>query len=156
MLAQRGGAEITRFAGVNALIAHLMLRVVKLFNYELFALWTMRNGLEYPLADSGVAPKRAKGQREQSLCSIPAAVRLVEVIGEPMYSWDHEFEHSALMAPGSGGPLWSGKHGFCRERWNIWHERFVELSFDDVLEGKYRDGARKAADVMSAIEQHRS
>jgi hypothetical protein len=116
MLSQRGGAEITRFTGVNALIGHLMLHNIKLFNYELFALWTMRNALEYPLADSGVASRKVKGQREQSLCSIPAAVALVEIVGELMYSWDHEFEHSALMAPGSGGPLWSGKHGFCRER----------------------------------------
>jgi hypothetical protein len=153
MLAQRGDVEITRFAGVNALIAHLMLYDVKLFNYELFALWTMRNALEYPLADSTGPPKRAKGQREQSLCSIPAAVVLVEIVGELMYSWDHEFEHSALMAPGSGGLLWSGKHGFCRERWNLWHERFVELSYDDGLEGWYREGAKNAANVMSATGQ---
>jgi hypothetical protein len=153
MLSQRGGAEITRFTGVNALIGHLMLHNIKLFNYELFALWTMRNALEYPLSDSGGAQKKVKGQREQSLCSIPAAVALVEVVGELMYSWDHEFEHSALMAPGSGGPLWSGKHGFCRERWNLWRRRFIELSCDDGLEGKYRDGTRKAAHVMSAIEQ---
>jgi hypothetical protein len=70
-----------------------------------------------------------------------------------MYSWDHEFEHSALMAPGSGGLLWSGKHGFCRERWNLWHERFVELSYDDGLEGWYREGAKNAANVMSATGQ---
>jgi hypothetical protein len=154
MLSQRGGAEITRFTGVNALIGHLMLHNIKLFNYELFALWTMRNALEYPLADSGVASRKVKGQREQSLCSIPAAVALVEIVGELMYSWDHEFEHSALMAPGSGGPLWSGKHGFCRERWDLWRRRLVELSNYDKLEGRYREETRKAADVMSAIERN--
>lgn len=68
-----------------------------------------------------------------------------------MYSWDHEFEHSPLKAPGGGGPLWSGKHGFCRERWRFWHERFDELSRDDGIETKGRDGTRKAADIMSAI-----
>jgi hypothetical protein len=154
VLAQRGGAETTRFTGVNALIRHLMLRDIKLFPYALSALWTMRNALEYPLPDSGRAPRKVKGQREQSLCSIPAAVRLVEVIGELMYSWYHEFEHSPLQAPGGGGPLWSGKHGFCRERWNLWLEKFVVLSCDDGLEGMYRDESGKAAVVMSAIEQN--
>jgi len=130
-----------------------MVHDTTLFNYELFALWTMRDALEHPLHDSGVAQKRVKSQCERSLCSIPAAVRLVEILGELMYSWDHEFEHSPLKAPGGGGPLWSGKHGFCRERWHLWHQRFVELSRDVVLQRKDRDGARKAANVMSAIEK---
>jgi len=130
-----------------------MVHDTTLFNYELFALWTMRDALEHPLHDSGVAQKRVKSQCERSLCSIPAAVRLVEILGELMYFWDHEFEHSPLKAPGDGGPLWSGKHGFCRERWHLWHQRFVELSRDVVLQRKDRDGARKAANVMSAIEK---
>ena len=79
-----------------------MLRDVKLFRYDLFALWTMRDALEHPLSDSGPAQKNVKSQRELSLCSIPAAVRLVEIIGKLMYSWDHEFEHSPLEAPGGG------------------------------------------------------
>lgn len=129
-----------------------MLHDMILFKYGLFALWTMRDALENPLPDSGPAPKKVKGQHERSLCSIPAAVRLVEVAGKLMYSWDDEFEHSPTKAPGGGRPLWSGKHGFCKERWQLWHERFDELSRDDGLERKDRDGAREAADVMSAIE----
>ena len=127
-----------------------MLHDVKLFNYELFALWTMRDALEHPLADSVAQTKR---HNEPTMCSIPAAVRLVEVAGQLMYSWDHGFEHSALAASGSGGPLWGGKHGFCRERWDLWHQRFDALSIEDWLDGRYRTEAKKAADAMLAIEQ---
>lgn len=116
MLAQRSGVEIIRFVGVNALVGYLMLHDLKLFNYELFALWTMRDALEHPLPVSGVAYKKVKGQHGRSLCSIPAAVALIGVVGELMFSWEHEFEHGPLQDPGGGGPLWNGKHGFCRDR----------------------------------------
>ena len=130
-----------------------MLHDMILFNYGLFALWTMRDALEHLLSDSGPAQKKVKSQRERSLCSIPAAVRLIEVSGELMYAWDDEFEHSPTKAPGGGGPLWSGKHGFCKERWQLWHERFDELSRNDGIERKDRYGTREVADVMSAIEK---
>lgn len=130
-----------------------MRRDMKLFRYDLFALWTIRGALEQSLPDPGSAHRNVKSQRELSLCSIPAAVRLVAILGELMYSWDHEFEHSPLQAPGGGGPLWSGKHGFCRERWDLWRRRFAELSRDNGLEQGYRAEARKAANVMSAIEK---
>jgi hypothetical protein len=144
----RQGLETKRFTAVNELMARLMLHDSGKFDYSLFALWTMRNALEYPLPYS--ADPR---QNQPSLCSIPAAVRLVEIAGRLIYRWDHEFKHGPLEGrPGMGGLLWNGKHGFCRERWALWHSRFVDLSSEQWLDEEYRDGAKRAADIMSGIE----
>jgi hypothetical protein len=143
----RQGLEIKRFTTVNELIARLMLHDEKKFNYSWFALWTMRNALEYPLPYS--ADPR---QNQPSLCSIPVAVRLVEIAGRLIFRWDHEFKHGPSEGrPGMGGPLWNGKRDFCRGRWDLWCRRFVDLSSEEWLDEEYRDGAKRAADIMSGI-----
>ena len=123
-----------------------MLYDVQQFDHRLLALWTMRDALEYPLPYT-----MDRSQHRRSICSIPAAVRLVEVAGQLIARWDRQFKQDSRSAPG-GGPLWKGKHGFCKERWQFWQRRFVELSTEDWLEEESRSGARKAADVMSRIE----
>jgi hypothetical protein len=50
-----------------------------------------------------------------------------------------------------GGPLWNGKRDFCRGRWDLWCRRFVDLSSEEWLDEEYRDGAKRAADIMSGI-----
>ena len=82
-----------------------MLHDMILFNYELFALRTMKDALKHTLPGSEPAQKKFKSQRERSLCSIPAAARLVEVLGKLVYFWYDDFEHSPLKASGGGGPL---------------------------------------------------
>jgi hypothetical protein len=46
-----------------------------------------------------------------------------------------------------------GTMAFCKERCQLWHGRFFESSDKDSLEGRPRNGTRKASDVMSALEQ---
>jgi len=144
----REGAEVKRFAAINALIGHLMVYDERRFDYQLLALCTMRDALEHPLP---CATDRIQHQR--SMCSIPAAIALVEVAGQLIAQWDCEFSGESGGAPGSGGPLWKGKHGFCKERWQLWHKRLVELSIEDWLQQELRKDARKAAEVMLNLGQ---
>jgi hypothetical protein len=144
----RQGLETKRFTAVNEPIARLMLHDEKKFNYSWFVLWTMRNALECHLSCSA-NPR----QHHRSLCSIPAAVRLIEVAGRLIWGWDHEFESSISKGdPGGRGLLWNGKHGFCEERWCLWRTRFTELSSEHWLDEEYRDGAKRAAGIMLGIE----
>jgi hypothetical protein len=108
----------------------------------------MRDALEYSLP----CPANSR-QHHRSLCSIPAAIRLVEVAGRLIWSWEHEFEYGPSKGnPGGGGPLWDGKRGFCGERWDLWRRRFGVLGAGEWLDGQCRDGARRAADIMLGIE----
>jgi hypothetical protein len=144
----RQGFETKRFTAVNELIALLMLHDSRKFDYSFFALWTVRDALEYPLP----CPATPR-QHHRSLCSVPAAVRLIEVAGRLPWSWDQEFEYGPSKGnPGGGGPLWGRKRGFCGERWDLWRRRFGELSAGEWLDGECRDGARRAADIMKKIE----
>lgn len=45
----REGVEVKRFTAINALIDHLMLYDEKRFDYQLLALWTIRDALEFLL-----------------------------------------------------------------------------------------------------------
>jgi len=51
---------------------------------------------------------------------ILAAAAISEIAGEKLQRWDFEFESGPLIGDlGAGGPLWDGKHGFCKKRWEL-------------------------------------
>ena len=86
---------------------------------------------------------------------MPAAAAWISILGPQIYHWDMEFEHGPRVgAPGSGGPLWeNGKHGFCKERWELWRKGFgaiAEMGGD--LSENVRASARQAEKTMREIE----
>lgn len=106
----------------------------------------MRAALESPLVH--VRP-------DQSLDSfVPAAAAWIEILGTQVYAWDEEFEYGPLIGDGGvGGPLWDGKHGFCRGRWGLWRGRFGELAGGEGgLSEDVRAAARRAEERMGEIE----
>lgn len=139
---------ISDFINVNRFTALLMATEEPVFNYSWFALVTLREALETP-------PKELPPTAPLDTC-IPAAAVWIEVLGVEIYEWDEEFEHGPLVgAPGRGGPLWNGKHGFCEDRWALWRERFGELArMEDVsgLGEQTRTTAREAELMMRQIE----
>ena len=50
--------------------------------------------------------------------------------------------------------MWTGEHGFCMGRWELWQKRFGELSGEDSLDETDREGAKKAGESMSEIRQN--
>jgi hypothetical protein len=54
---------------------------------------------------------------------------------------------------GKGGPLWRGKHGFSKERWQLWKERFGDMSRTELEIGdEVRTSASEAVLMMQKIE----
>lgn len=118
------------------------------FNYSWFALITFCGALATP--PKQLPPKAPLG------AYIPAAAAWIEVLGVVIYEWDEEFKRGPLVgAPGRGGPLWKGKHAFCKKQWGLWRERFGEVArMEDVpgLGEQARTAAREAEQMMKEIE----
>lgn len=138
---------IRQLANLNVFVAMLAKTGLPAFDFSLFALWTMRAALETP-AD--------KARLDQPLEAwIPAAAAWIRVTGDQVFRWYHEYPSGPRVgAPGKGGPLWQGKHGFCHERWQLWRSRFQFLGTQDhVLDPETRRIAKEAADWMASIER---
>ncbi|OJI98347.1 hypothetical protein ASPVEDRAFT_161509 [Aspergillus versicolor CBS 583.65] len=111
-----------------------------------FALITLRAALE--------SPTERRPGAEPLEAWIPAAAAWIETLGVEIYNWDEEFESGPKIgARGKGGPLWDGKHGFCKGRWKLWRERFGEIA---RTEGELGEDVKKTAEdaetMMKEIE----
>ncbi|RAH76751.1 hypothetical protein BO86DRAFT_245989 [Aspergillus japonicus CBS 114.51] len=142
-------AAIARIVSVNRFVARLVATHEPVFRpHAWFALVTLRRALETPWAQMG--------PEDPPAAWVPAAAAWIEVLGPEIYAWEEEYVAGpAVGAPGRGGPLWQGKHGFCRERWGLWRERFGEVA---RLEGKdvhVRSVAGRAERRMKEIEADR-
>lgn len=141
-------AVIDGFVAVNELVATLILYDEERFKYHLFLLWSLRSALERP---SWVV---MAGDRKAILeCYVKAAAKLIEIAGPEIRHWEHEYEHGPLVGdPGSGGDLWQGKGGFCKDRWELWRRRFGELSVEEGLGAEARGCAMRAGEMMAEID----
>ena len=136
--------EIARWINANELIARLEATGIR--DNKIFALWTFREALETPI-------DQAVSWRDDHEAAIPAAAIWIKILGLQIYRWTELFPHGGRHgAPGSGGPLWHGKHGFCEERWDLWRRRFGELSRDSRLSDELREVAAQSDKNMAAIE----
>jgi len=139
---------IAEYGNVNKFLAHLMTTNVPVFNFSIFCLWAMRAALETPMV-------HVRPDHDTPDITLPAAAAWISIAGVQMYGWDEEFPHGPKVgAPGSGGPLWNGKHGFCKERWHLWSRRFGELasSDSDKITDDLRTIAKQAETRMAEIE----
>jgi hypothetical protein len=127
-------------------VATLLAYDEERFNYRSLALWTFRSALEYA---SSAPQDSEEGSWEGHVL---AAAEIAEIAGEKIRHWDFEFESGPFIGDmGAGGPLWNGKHGFCKERWELWQRRFLELSAEPLLSDKAREKARMAGETMARL-----
>ena len=132
------------FVNVNRFVACLTITSVPALSFELFCLWTMRSALEHPASSEDLKPPDVY---------VPAAATCIFIAGQQMYGWDKEFEQGPRVgAPGRGGPLWTGKHGFCTERWTLWRTRFKEVASMERLGDELKMVAKEAELRMEEIE----
>ncbi|KAL2846406.1 hypothetical protein BJY01DRAFT_263355 [Aspergillus pseudoustus] len=141
---EKRSRAISRWININRFAALLMATEEAVFaSFSWFALVTLRQALETPSEQID----RARNPIE---AWVPAAAAWIEVLGVEMYEWDEEFPSGGNRgAPGKGGPLWTGKHEFCKERWALWRGRFGGLAKGDggEVEGvaSVLDSVRKVA-----------
>ena len=77
-------------------------------------------------------------------------------LGVEIFEWEDEFPSGPPHgAPGRGGDLWHGKHGFCEDRWSLRRERFAGLAKSEkwAIEDDVRRVAGEAAVMMGEIEE---
>ncbi|KAL4785296.1 hypothetical protein BJX76DRAFT_325172 [Aspergillus varians] len=137
---------VSEIINISKFAALLMATDEPIFaSYSWFALITLRAALEKPTEN------RLPGEPLEAW--IPAAAAWIETLGVEIYDWDEEFESGPKIgARGKGGPLWDGKHGFCKGRWKLWRERFGEVArLESVAEG-VRKVAEEAEIMMREIE----
>ncbi|KAL4908909.1 hypothetical protein BDW74DRAFT_145539 [Aspergillus multicolor] len=131
----------------NRFVALLMATEKPIFaSFSWFALVTLRNALETPTEQIRPA--------ESLEALIPAAAAWIEILGAKIYRWELEFESGPKVgARGKGGPLWDGKHGFCKERWGLWRKRFGELGkMEPGIPENVKVVAQGAESMMEQIE----
>lgn len=106
-------------------------------SYALFALWAFREALEgdIPWCPSG-----------PGCDTVPAACAWVKHAGKQLIKLDETYDEA-----GQGGALWSGKPGFCRERWQLWREGFRRAAEDEELSPDVRAEAGQAADRIDQL-----
>lgn len=146
---------IDGFVALNALLAMLVVHDEKRFYYPLYALWTFRSALEYPVKPCPTAIREHFRLMQEPLeVFVPAAAKLIEIAGHKIVRWDHEYEYGPLVGDaGGGGDLWDGTHGFCRERWAFWRRRFGELGGEVGLGEGVRECASRAEEAMARIDE---
>ncbi len=113
-------------------------------NYLIFGLWSIREALEYDYQESG---RTLDGW-------IPAAAQWMLHAGPMIYESQLEIEHSQSRGdPLKGGDLWKGKHGFCKERWDLWKDRFGWVHRNEGLQMETRRTAEEAFASMGRVER---
>ena len=137
--------EISKIINRDKFTALLMATEEPIFAYSWFALFTLRNALEIPTYQ--MLPIHTLEE------VIPSAAAWISILGVEIYEWDEDLSGYAGMRPGMGGPLWKGKHGFCKERWQLWRERFGEVArMSGEIGDDARTAAREAEQMMWEIE----
>jgi hypothetical protein len=103
----------------------------------------MRDGLEVPFED--IKPVI----RDQTLW---AAALWIKFCGEHLHSLNQIWEPDPRKGNvARGGPLYGGPNGFCKERWELWRERFGVLTQVDGLEEGTREMLKDAKRRMEAL-----
>jgi hypothetical protein len=125
-----------------------MLHDEKRFDYRLEALLTLRDALECSILGNSDKQQLARLYR-----AVPAAIKLIETIGQRIYQWCYELQGKPQEDPGPGGPSWKDERGFCVGRWELWQKRFLKLGDESSLGEEDRQGAKKAAETMSDLSK---
>ncbi len=81
---------------------------------------------------------------------MPAAVEWISILGSEMYSWTRMVSYERLF---DSQRVWRGHDRFYHERWNLWKQRFIELSLPSSgLPLELRGWAVKGLVRMNEIE----
>ncbi|CEN59237.1 hypothetical protein ASPCAL01689 [Aspergillus calidoustus] len=143
--AEKRAYAIRRWININRFAALLMATEEPVFaSYSWFALVTLRQALETPIDQMS--------EHDPLDAWVPAAAAWIEVLGVEIYEWEEEFPSGGNRAPGKGGPLWEGKHGFCKGRWGLWRERFGDMARGGRVSESVRKVAGDAEVMMKEIE----
>lgn len=127
------------WTSLNAFVARLT--AARVLDFSLYAIWSMRETLE-------------TDNRAETLEKIlPASAMWVVYAGRQLHDSEQGWPAHPLRGnPAKGGPLWSGKSGFCKERWTLWKTMFKSITRRSDTNQATRGFAADAIKAMDAIE----
>ena len=111
-------------------------------DFSLYLLWFAREALE---------------DCTWCVCENPDAAILalegvIEIGGPKMFESDTDFGKSG--DGGDGARQWTGKSGFCRERWMFWETELLKIAGDtSQYPARVKDSARRTAANMKSIRE---
>lgn len=151
-----------QWININAFAAKLTAAHVT--DLKLWAIWAFRDALEDEPWNRSFNPEEIdKARREAKLYGrtidildgiVPAAAQWIFHAGHLVFQCQEEYPPGAHTGdPARGGDLWKGKHGFCKERWQLWKARFQWVTEAQELREETRVVAKEAVDVMEKIER---
>jgi hypothetical protein len=139
--------EIDAWTNLNTFFAHVTHK--DLVDLSIFAIWAMREALEYEHQDDeeGTAVQKYN-------VLVPAAAAWVFGMGKKLARKRKDLTPTDRKQgnPGRGGDLWKGKAEFSEERWNFWKERFAAIADIKGISSKTSDIAKDAVEAMERAE----
>ncbi|KZV86846.1 hypothetical protein EXIGLDRAFT_724350 [Exidia glandulosa HHB12029] len=145
-----------RWVRYNAFCALLTGWPNSFFNGLNFALWAMRDALEYAHNSAYYTSNQSLGPRD---LAIECAAAWVQHAGGRMYvsreimgpkgnpDWPDN-----MGVPGKGGDLWTGVDGYDPARWQLWKKGFEAVVADDSTVERVRRIAKAAVEAMTLAE----
>lgn len=87
---------------------------------------------------------------------VPVAAQYIFHAGRAVYDCEDEMVVPPKVENFTfPGPLWNGRQGLSKERWEFWKARFHTIGELDNVQEKTREVAKKAASDMAEIESHK-
>lgn len=140
---ESGLQEIHAWTNLNYFLARLTDS--GLFDFYLYVIWAMREGLEE-------TPEPLPWWYD---AHVPAAAMWVLVLGKKVYEREEDLspKNPNQGNPARGGDLWKGGPMFSKERWAFWKQRFGDVAEHGEVNGETKDIARMAVEVMEKAEK---
>ncbi|KAH6618553.1 hypothetical protein C7974DRAFT_415920 [Boeremia exigua] len=139
--------EIDAWANVNLFFARLTEKGIQ--DLSLFAIWSMRDALEYEWEDDveGTAAQKYN-------VNVPAATAWIFGMGRALYTKEEDLTPTNQDGgnPAAGGALWRGKAEFSKERWALWKERLAAVSKLEEVSEKTKNITKDALEAMERAE----
>jgi hypothetical protein len=139
--------EIDAWTNANNFFAQVTHR--DLLDLSMFAIWAMRQALEYEYQDD---EESTAAQKYDTF--VPAAAAWVFGMGKSLARKREDLTPTDRKQgnPGRGGELWKGKAEFSEERWNFWKERFAAIAEMKGVSIRTSDTAKDAVEAMERAE----
>ena len=154
-----------RSAWLNTIRYLMRIWASDVYDFEIYGIWFMRDGLEY--FDPARPEKVEDAMGLPPALMVEAASICVQEAGEKMYrskliegpNGDPNWDVETRGLPGRGGKRWTGVDGYHPDRWKLWKTVFKEYIDAEGREGIWPnavEAAKVSAHLSATLDLSRS